>query len=177
MKKSSCEERALHSRKKIQISQCEITEASQGCKMGIAVVREQKKRLLHLGITQKERRFRKKMRFLRSKFMLFCFLRLKFCEFLLFKRSFCIAVSSLAVPLYGYRSSADDFCSKSSEPQKALRTKNSYIRFVCLPIALVLYEFLMTQSLFIRSLIRCYYRILLPNYLFSLRSECRSAYL
>ena len=78
--------------------------------------------------------------------MLFCFLRLKFCEFLLLKRSFCIAVSSLAVHLYGYRSSADDFCSKSGKPQKALRTKNSYIHFICLLIALDLYEFLMTQS-------------------------------
>ena len=49
---------------------------------------------------------------------------LKFSEFLLFC-SFSIAVSSLVVPLYASRSSADDFCSKLSEPQKALRTKNS----------------------------------------------------
>ena len=50
---------------------------------------------------------------------------LKFSEFLLFC-SFSIAVSSLVVPLYASRSSADDFCSKSSEPTlKALRTKNT----------------------------------------------------
>ena len=50
---------------------------------------------------------------------------LKFSEFLHFC-SFSIAVSSLVVPLYASRSSADDFCSKSSEPtRKALRTKNS----------------------------------------------------
>jgi len=36
-----------------------------------------------------------------------------------------IAVSSLGVPLYTSRSSSDDFCSKASEPRKALRTKNS----------------------------------------------------
>ena len=50
---------------------------------------------------------------------------LKFSEFLLFLRSFSIATSSLVVPLYASRSSADDFCSKLSEPPKALRTKNS----------------------------------------------------
>jgi hypothetical protein len=44
---------------------------------------------------------------------IFC-LRLKTCGFLLFYYfSFPILVSSLSVPLYASRSSADDFCSKS----------------------------------------------------------------
>ena len=59
--------------------------------------------LLHLGITQKERRFRKKLlRFLRSN----CFFVIFEVEILRisFLCSFCIVVSSLAVSLYGYRS-------------------------------------------------------------------------
>ena len=59
-----------------------------------------------------------KLRNLRSKFMLICFLGLKFYEFLLFYALFSIVVSSLDVHSYAYRSSANDFCSKSSEPLK-----------------------------------------------------------
>ena len=57
-----------------------------------------------------------------------------------------IAVSSLSVPLYAYHSSADDFCSKSSEPQRcfALRIQ---IPFVKILKTIDSSEFLMTQPL------------------------------
>ena len=49
-----------------------------------------------------------------------------------------IAVSSLDVLLYAYRSSADDFCSKASEPRKELRTKNSVLMPLFCSNALIL---------------------------------------
>ena len=79
--------------------------------------------LLDLGITQKERRFRYKDGFF-AQILCFFIFKVEILRISSFLCSFCTAVSSLAVFLYGYRSSADDFCSKSSKPQKALRIKN-----------------------------------------------------
>ena len=72
------------------------------------------------------------MWFPRSVFLLCCFSKVEILQISSFLCSFCIVVSSLAVFLYGYRSSADDFCSKSSKPQRyfALRIQIFFTKFL-----------------------------------------------
>ena len=62
-----------------------------------------------------------------------------------------IAVSSLIVRLYDYRSSADDFCSKSVRPPGAVLTKNpprEEFSLLSLCFCLDFAEFLVRQPVF-----------------------------
>ena len=73
--------------------------------------------------------------------------RLKTYGFLIIYYVFCfIAVSSLTVFLYGYRSSAGDFCSKSSEPQMCFALRIRFFHYIQAS-SLDFTEFLMTQHL------------------------------
>ena len=80
--------------------------------------------LLHLGTNEKERRYREKGIFA-LKFYHFNFSEVEILRISSILCSFSIVVSSLGVPQYTSRSSANDFCSKSSEHLGALRTKNT----------------------------------------------------
>ena len=76
---------------------------------------------------------------------------------------FSIAVFSLIVRLYDYRSSADDFHPKLIYPRKVLRIKNS-VFFTCFILKCLLRtEFLMTQPLYIGNALK---RIYQCKYLF-----------